>query len=431
MSFEKDVRGKLFSCELMDQVRSKFHHIESDPLHPGKRLYFDNAGGAFRLKSALEKFNEIDSMPDCPERVHQTALFMNDIMDKALNDIRVIFNAQKEGQIITMLTASQVIWALTGAIVENVPGNNVVTTKLEHPSAFDAAVFFAKKTGKELRVAETNSTTGGVDPEAIAKLIDKDTCLLSVILASNISGAVLDIEAIAEAARFKKPDLFIIVDSVQHAPHGLINVDKVGLDGVSFAPYKFFGVRGSGIGYASSRVSELPHHRLLGKDLATWSLGSPAPAHYAVISEIVDYVCWLGRKETNSDDRRTQYEYGMYLIKMHEQALMYRMLEGTPDIPGLRHLPDVKVYLDYEDLSKRDFIMAIELNGWGHTEAVREYERRGCIVFERVNTSIYSKRMLESFGMKGCIRVSPLHCNNTNEIDEFLKMTSEIIAMKK
>ena len=423
-------QGKLFSQDLLAQVRARFLNIESDPHFEKKRLYFDNAGGAFRLKSALEKFYELDSMPDCPERVHQTANYMNEVIHEAEDNIRTIFNARKGGQIVTMLTASQVLWALTGTIVEHVPGTNVVTTRLEHPSAYDAAKFFSEKTGKELRVADTNKVTGGVDPDEIARLIDKDTSLLSVILASNISGAVLDIESIVKAARSVKPDLFIIVDSVQHAPHGLIDVDKYDLDGVAFAPYKFFGVRGSGIGYASHRVSELPHWRLLGKNLETWTLGSPAPGHYAVINEIVDYVCWLGSKETGNGERRSLYETGMNMIKFQEQALMYHMLEGTPDLPGLRHMPGVKVHLDYEDLTKRDFILAIELENWDYTEAVREYEHRGCIVFERVNTSIYSKRMLESFGTSGCIRVSPLHCNSLQEMDEFLLMTSEIVAMK-
>jgi len=110
--------GKLFSEELMEKVRSKFHHVDSDPLRPGRRIYFDNAGGAFRLKSVLEAFYAMDSMPDCPERVHQTANYMNDVMRKAEDDIRIIFNAKKEGEIITMLTASQVIFSLTGTIVK-------------------------------------------------------------------------------------------------------------------------------------------------------------------------------------------------------------------------------------------------------------------------------------------------------------------------
>ncbi len=83
--------------------------LDEDPLRPGRRIYFDNAGGAFRLKSALEEFYRLDSMPDCPERVHRTATYMNDLMAKAEDDIRTIFNAKKGGRIITMLTASQVM----------------------------------------------------------------------------------------------------------------------------------------------------------------------------------------------------------------------------------------------------------------------------------------------------------------------------------
>jgi selenocysteine lyase/cysteine desulfurase len=329
-----------------------------------------------------------------------------------------------------MLTASQVIFTVTGVIAENVPGSNIVTTKLEHPCAFDACRFYAEKTGKELRVADTNPNTGGVDIDAITKLIDRNTALLSVIFASNISGAVLDIAGIVKAARAIKPDLYVIVDSVQHTPHGLIDVDALDLDGVFFAPYKFFGVRGSGIGYASDRVCALPHHRLSGKNLETWTLGSPAPAHYEVITKIVDYVCWLGAKDVISTDRRTLYEAGMQSIKLQERALMYYMLEGAKEIPGLRHIPGVKVFLDEPDLTARDLIVAMAIENWGYAEAVREYERRGIIVFERVNTSIYSVRMLDSFGIEGCVRVSPLHCNTIGDIDEFLKATSEMATSR-
>lgn len=419
-------KGRLFSPEQMREVRTKFYHLDADPLRPGQRLYFDNAGGAFRLRAAEEAFYAMDCLPDCPERVHRTATYMNDVMARAEEDIRVIFNAHKGGRIITMLTASQVIWNLTGTIAENVPGTNIVTTKLEHPCAYDAARFFAEKTGKELRAADTNPMTGGVDVDSITKLIDKDTCLLSVIFASNISGAVLDMAAIVKAARAIKPDLYIIVDSVQHAPHGIIDVDTLELDGVDFAPYKFFGVRGSGIGYASERVSKLPHPRLLGKNTDTWALGSPAPGHFAVITEIVNYVCWLGSKEIKSTDRRELYVAGMNSIKLQERALMLHMLEGSAEVPGLRHIPGVKVYLDDPDMTARDFILAIGLEGWDYTEAVREYERRGIIVFERILSNIYSVRMLESFGIPGCVRVSPLHCNTTEEIDVFLQATAEM-----
>ncbi len=47
-------------------------------------------------------------------------------------------------------------------------------------------------------------------------------------------------------------------------------------------------------------------------------------------------------------------------------------------------------------------------------------------MFERVNTSLYSKRIVESLGLTGAIRVSPLHVHDTADIDDFLKVTAEI-----
>jgi len=86
----------------------------------------------------------------------------------------------------------------------------------------------------------------------------------------------------------------------------------------------------------------------------------------------------------------------------------------------------VEVFLDHEDLSKRDLILAIGIANLEHAQAVREYEKRGVIVYERVATSLYSKRMLDSFGLEGAVRVSPLHCNSVADVDRFLRITREI-----
>jgi selenocysteine lyase/cysteine desulfurase len=104
------------------------------------------------------------------------------------------------------------------------------------------------------------------------------------------------------------------------------------------------------------------------------------------------------------------------------------MLEGTPEVKGLRHIENVRVYVDYPDLTKRDLIVAMGIDGMDFTECVAEYQRRGVTVYERVNTSIYSKRIVEAIGIEGAIRVSPLHCHTIEDIDKFLKITAEIAA---
>jgi cysteine desulfurase / selenocysteine lyase len=275
--------GMLFSNELLKEIRDRFYYVDNDP-DVGERLFFDNAGGAFRLKKAIEQFERIDSIPDCPERVHKMALYLQKVQEDGMNDVRTILNA-KGGSILPSLTASQAMFDMVMAISENVSGTNMVTSILEHPSAYDAMQYYAEKTGRQLRVAKSNPVTGGVDADEVIKLVDKDTCLLSVMYASNISGAIFDIESIVKKAREIKPDLYIIVDAVQHAPHGIIDLQKTPVDGISFAPYKYFGCRGSGIAWLSDRASKLSHHKLLAKEANVWELGSPAPAHFAVITK--------------------------------------------------------------------------------------------------------------------------------------------------
>ena len=199
------------------------------------------------------------------------------------------------------------------------------------------------------------------------------------------------------------------------------------MDGINIAPYKFFGCRGSGFSWLSARASRLPHHRLNGKQEDCWDLGSAAPWQFAVVSEIVNYVCWLGGQFTTGNNRRSQFASGMDAIASHERALMARLLNGCDEVQGLRDMHHVTVFLDDEDLSKRDLILAIDFDHLGHVEAVREYEKRGVIVYERVTSSLYSKRMLDSFNIDGMVRVSPLHCNSATDVDQFLRVTQQII----
>ena len=421
--------GVAFNEELVKEIKNKFFYVDSDPIS-GKRLFFDNAGGSFRLKKAVEKQNELEAFPDCPERDHEMSYYLQSIQKQGQDDIKLILNAKNGGSIITSLTASQVMFQIVGTIAENVNGTNIVTTVLEHPSAFDAVDYYARKTGRELRVANSNKDSGKVEAEEVVKLIDEDTVLLSVMHASNLSGAVFDVEEIVKRAREKKPGLFIVVDAVQHAAHGVIDLEKTPVDGINIGPYKFFGCRGSGIGYVSDRVSAFSHHKLIAKGNEAWALGTPAPSQFAVITQIVDYICWIGEKYSDSKDRRALYLEGINRIKLHERALLHRLLEGTEGIEGLRKQKNIIVYADNKDLTSRDLIVGIRFENIDCASAAKEYEKRKVILAPRLASSIYSKRMLDSFEIEdGVLRVSPLHCHSMKDIDEFLMITKEIASL--
>lgn len=418
-------KGLLFDAAFQKALKEKFYYVDADPSH-GNRLFFDNSGGSLRLKRAVEAKSELEMFPDCPERIHARSKYLKGIVEEGTKEILEIVFGAKSGALITELTASQTMFHMVGLIMENIPGTNAVVSSIEHPSAYDAVEYYCNKTGKELRVIPANSATGGIDPEEVAKLVDENTCLLSVMSASNISGTVIDIASIVKKARSIKPDLYIISDAVQHAPHCAINVEDLQIDGMNFAPYKFFGVRGCGFAYVSDRVAALPHHKLLAKEQAVFELGTSAPGNFAAMMEVIRYVCDIGAHFIDSDDKKMLYAEGIRRIHLQERALLYRMLEGTKEIPGLRHINGVSVYTDAEELSHRDLIAAIGIENMDMTECVAEYGRRGVTVYERINTSIYSKRIVEALGLSGAIRVSPLHCHGTDDIDLFLTITAQI-----
>lgn len=86
--------------------------------------------------------------------------------------------------------------------------------------------------------------------------------------------------------------------------------------------------------------------------------------------------------------------------------MLNRMLNGTDDIQGLRNISGVHVYVDTEDLTNRDLIIAMGIDDLDYTQCVAEYQKRGVTVFDRVNTSEFSKRIVEAIGLTGAIRVS-------------------------
>lgn len=418
--------GILFSDEYQESLKEQFYYADEDPEH-GPRLFFENSGGSLRLKKAVEVKCAVEQFPDCPERVRGRGLELQSYIKNGTKEILEVVFGAKSGALVTELSASQAMYQAVGTVMENVTwGTNAVTSSLEHPSAHDAVEYYCKKTGREFREVPANKTTGGIDPDEIMKYVDKDTCLLSIMAASNISGNIMDIKEITRRAKEINPDIYVVSDAVQHAPHAVIDVEDWGVDIANFAPYKFFGVRGCGFAYVSDRVAKMPHHKLIQKDADVWSLGTPTPGNFAAMMAVIDYVCDIGAHFSDATDRRALYMEGMKRIHLQERALLYRMLEGTEDVPGLRHIKNVEVYVDMEDLTFKDLIVAMGIRGIEYSECVQKYLEHGVTVFERLRSSMYSKRIVEALGIEGAIRVSPLHCHGTSDIDRFLKITKEI-----
>ena len=419
----KDSTGKLFQDSVLASIRARFCHVESDPVS-GPRVYFENAGGSLTLKSVVDLVSRETALPDNAGRDNPTSHKIGATIQRGTADLTLLLGARSGVVALGESTTSNAFKAL-GAIVANVPGNNVVTTNLDHPAMYDSTRLLAERTGKEWRVAGLSPRRGLVEPESIAAHIDAGTAVLAVMHSSNITGMTNDVASIIQAARERKPDLYVVLDGAQHGPHGLVDVARLGCDAYFVASYKLFSKIAASAVYLSDRAARLPHDKLLGKPETQWELGTREPAGYAAWSAVVDHVCWLAGHFTTSPDRRELIAAAMNAIELHERALTHRLLHGAEPSRGLLDMGQVTVYGDVDDLAAREPCVILSVKGMSSAETVSALAEQGIRVHNRVSDA-YSRHTLEALGIEECVRVSLAHYNSPEEVDAFLRALEKL-----
>jgi selenocysteine lyase/cysteine desulfurase len=426
---KKTLENGLFSPELLAEIRNRFMYPDGDP-YSGKRVYLEASGGSLRLKSVVDTISREAALPDELYRFNPASDAVVEAVEKGTEDVRLFLGA-KSGTIIPSHSATQTIFRAVEAVTSHVPGNNIVTTELEHPAVLGAAQHYAEKNGLEWRVAKISRQTSSVPINKILEKVDKNTRLLAFQHGSNQTGAINDVKTIIEEARKIKPDLYVLVDAVQYAPHGPIDVEEYGADAYAFGPYKAYCVKGIGFAHISDRLARLPHERLHGKPDTNWALGSPAHMMYASWSATVDYLSWLGGHFTDSTDRRARIVAAKEAIYKHMKALLFRALNGTETIPGLRNQSHVTVCGMPEGVGDRLCIFLFLLAGLDSSAAIARYNKEYGIRLAARIRDAYSAVPLDALGWPDAVRLSAAHYNTPEEIDLMLKATAALKATTK
>ncbi len=414
----------MFSPELLDEIRNRFLYVDRDPF-AGQRVYLEASGGSLRLKTVVETIAKESALPDELFRYNPASDYVNAAVDKGMEDVK-LFLGTKSGHIMPAHSATHAIFRALNAITSYVPGSNIVTTELEHPAVRSSTQYFAETTGKEWRVAKLSGETSSVSAKSILELVDKDTCVLAFQHGSNQTGSINDVKTIITEARKIKPDLYVLIDAVQYAPHGPIDVEEYGADAYAFGPYKAYCVKGIGFAHMSDRLANLPHWRLLDKPVTNWVLGSPAHMMYACWSATVDYLCWLGSHFTESEDRRAQMIAAKDAIHTHMKALLHRAMFGTEEIEGLFKINHVDVADMPEDIGNRLCIFLFQLAGMDASTAIGRYNQEHGVRLAARIMDAYSAVPLKALGWESAVRLSGAHYNTPEEIDIFLKATKAL-----
>lgn len=407
---------------LLDAVRDRFAHVEECPFE-GPRIFFENAGGALHLKSVIQTSALHAGYPDNQGRDNAASRALMGMIAKGRDDMRVLLNAAS-GQVFVGESGTEVLFRLIRtAALGAAPGGTMLGSTLEHPASRSAMHRWAEVTGRPHLLAVHDDATGTVPLDAYRPHITPDLRVASIVHTSPVTGIAVDVAAIAAAIRVVSPDCFIVVDGIQHASHGLIDVGAVLADGYAVSPYKVFSRHGYGVGWASDRLTACSKETVTGGSLTNWEQGTRDSGAYATFSDVVDYFDWLGASVVEATGRRARIEAAAAAIHAQEAALLHAMLHGTGNLRGLADMPRVTV-IGGVDNPAREGVVSLTLDAMASEALVAHLRDRGIRVHIRLNDH-YCGNILGPLGLNGCIRVSVSHYNSLAEVSRFLIAMAE------
>lgn len=402
---------------LLDRIRDRFAHVEACPFE-GPRVFFENAGGALRLKSVIETSAAYAGYPDNQGRDNPASKALMAAIDKGKADMRTFLNAPG-GQVFVGESGTEVLFRLIRtAALGAAEGGVMLGSTLEHPASRSAMARWSEVTGRPHLLAVHDDATGTVSLEEYLRHITPEVRVATIVQTSPVTGMSVDVPAIAAAIREKAPDAFIIVDGIQHASHGGIDCAAYGADGYAVSPYKVFSRHGYGVGWASDRLTACTKEQIVGGPETAWELGTRDAGAYATFSDVVDYFDWLGTQVSDASDRRARIEAAAEAIHAHEAHLMESMLHGTGNLPGLAEMEGITL-IGGAGTEGREGVVSLTLESMAAGDLVSFLREEGIRVHIRKNDH-YCGNILGPLGLDDCVRVSICHYNSVAEVARFL-----------
>ena len=158
--------------------------------------------------------------------------------------------------------------------------NHFVTVASEHKAVLDAHRYIEKK-GAVVTYLGVDEN-GLVDLNALEKVINENTALVSVMLANNETGVIQDVKKISKLVHQK--DSIFFCDAVQALGKIPLNVNELGIDIMPLSAHKIYGPKGVGLLYTRRKSPRVK----IPSDLHEGTLNVPAIVGFSAACSLIE-----------------------------------------------------------------------------------------------------------------------------------------------
>ncbi len=221
-----------------------------------KLIYLDNAATTFpKPEEVCRRVDHVlRNVGGNPGRSgHRMALSANRIILDARDSIARLFNIEDSSRVVFTSGATEALNLGIKGFLR--PGDHVITSGMEH-NAVARPLRAMERKGVQVTKVKC-SPEGFLDPGDIKKAIRRDTRLIAVIHASNVTGTINPVREIGKVARQR--GIKLLVDAAQTAGVLAIDVERDNIDMLACAGHKsLFGLQGTGFLYISQDIQLEP-----------------------------------------------------------------------------------------------------------------------------------------------------------------------------
>ncbi len=173
--------------------------------------------------------------------LHSYGLKAKKAVDESRAKVADLINAKPEEIIFTFTGSEANNLALRGlALANRDRGKHIIISEIEHYSILYTAREL-EKDGFRVSYIKVNED-GLIDPEDVAKAINKDTFLVSIMHANNEIGVIQPIEEIGKIT--KEKGIIFHTDAVATAGVIPVDVQELGADSLTLTSHTFYGPKG-------------------------------------------------------------------------------------------------------------------------------------------------------------------------------------------
>ncbi len=394
------------------QFSALTQHYNDQPV-----IFFDGPGGSQVSRGVLEKMTDYLGKYNANLGGHYFSSHVTgEVMNNARESVRALLNAPTPDNIIFGMNMTSLTFHLSRIISRHwQAGDEIIVTELDHyanVSSWQQAANDKQVTVHQIPLQQADCS---LDVARLCEQITAKTRLVAVTYASNVTGSIVDIKTITEAAH--RVGAQVYVDAVHYAPHNLIDVQALGCDFLVCSAYKFFGPHIGMTYIAPQWLQRLQPYKV---EPATdvgpgrFETGTQSFEGLAGVTAAVDYLAQWGTPGA-SLRQRLQESFADY--HRHEENLCRYFLQR------LQQIDDVQLYGSPQaDCQRRTPTFALTFKRHAPEQVARRLGRHNICVG---SGHFYAQGLIQRLNLQdsgGVLRIGMMHYNTLQEIDTLFEL---------